>query len=283
MLRLKTKLTLVLLLSLIFTYGTTYVIAETHDKLVAGGCATEYFLMMDLTEKFNLGNLVTIDPRKTGNMKGLKLLLGGTTDFAFLSMHHKMLAQQMGIPEDKIKNIESVEIAIEPILVIVSPDAKVSNLTKEQIVDIFNGAITNWKETGGADLKITPGVLNQDAKSGLYEAFKMKTVGIENDFKGKNITIKDPSVSSTFVKNSRGGITYIGLSTYNNDTSKAIAVSINGVEPSDENFVNGRYPLISKYYITYNKNNLQSIEPFMNFIKSPQGQDIIKQKMIPTM
>ena len=35
------------------------------NKLVAGGCVTEYYLMKDLTDKFNSDEL-SIDIRKTG-------------------------------------------------------------------------------------------------------------------------------------------------------------------------------------------------------------------------
>lgn len=256
------------------------VIAASNGKLVAGGCATEYFLMMDLAEQYNQDHPVTIDPRKTGNMKGLKLFLEGKTDFAFLSMHHKMVAKMIGLPEEKLKNIVSKQIAIEPVLVIVSPDANISNLTIDQLVAIFNGEITNWKEVGGSDLQITPGVLNKDAKSGLYAAFKKLTIGMKKEFKGDNVRINDPSISQNFVKNSQGGITFIGHSTFHHDPSEAVEISINGIQPTDENFSNGKYPLVSKYFITYNKENTQEIEPFLAFIDSPQGQNIINEKMI---
>ena len=60
-------------------------IVMAKNKLVAGGCVTEYYLMKDLTEKFNSDDF-SIEIRKTGNMKGMMHFVKGDLDFAFLSM-----------------------------------------------------------------------------------------------------------------------------------------------------------------------------------------------------
>ena len=34
---------------------------------------------------------------------------------------------------------------------VVDPANEVADLTKEQLTNIYNGTVTNWKEVGGAD------------------------------------------------------------------------------------------------------------------------------------
>jgi len=249
------------------------------NTLVAGGCVTEYYLMKDLTDKFN-SNELSIDIRKTGNMKGMMHFTQGDLDFAFLSMPHMMLAENMKIPHEKIAHMKSIEIAQEPILIVVNIPTHVDNLTKEQVTAIYNGKITNWKEVGGQDLPIKPASLNEKAESGLWAAFKKVTIGMMNNFEGSYIDLKGPAATNNFLEYTKGGITYIGFSSYDPSVSKALA--INGVEPTIENFHNGTYPLTAKYYLTYNKDNPDNVQSFIDFIYSPEGEAIINQKMIAT-
>lgn len=252
--------------------------AETAKQtLVAGGCVTEFYLMQDLTGKFN-SDALAVDIRKTGNMRGMMMFAKGELDFAFLSMPHMMLAKNMNIPPEKIKHMKSIEIAQEPILVVVSKDVGVGDLTKEQVTAIFNGEITNWKELGGADQPVVAASLNENAESGLWAAFKKVTIGMMNDFKGNFIDLKGPEASKHFLAKTKGGITYIGLSSFDDSVAKVLAV--NGFAPTTENFQNGTYPLVAKYYLTYNKDNPQRVQPFIDFIFSEEGQEIINQKMI---
>ncbi len=248
------------------------------DKLVAGGCVTEYYLMQDLTEKFNSDDL-NIDIRKTGNMRGFMMFNKGALDFAFLSMPHMMMAKNMNMPADKVAHMKSIEIAKEPILVVVNTDVDVNNLSKDQVTAIYNGEITNWKEVGGSDRPIKAATLNQEAQSGLWAAFKKVTIGMMNDFTGELIDLKGPEASSHFLSRTSGGITYVGLSTFDPAVSKPLA--INGVEPTMENFKNGTYPLVAKYFLTFNKENPGRVTEFLDFIFSEEGKKVVQQRMIP--
>ena len=211
-------------------------------------------------------------------MRGMMMFAKGGLDFAFLSMPHMMLAQNMDISPDKIQHMKSIEIAQEPILIVVNKDVDVSNLSKEQVTAIYNGKIKNWNEVGGNDLSIVPASLNEKAESGLWAAFKKVTIGMMNDFEGTYVDLKGPEATNHFLGRTKGGITYVGYSTYDANFAKAIA--INGVEPTMENFQNGSYPLIAKYYLTYNKDNPGDVQSFIDFIYSPEGKEIINKRMI---
>ena len=61
-------------------------------------------------------------------------------------------------------------VAIDGIAVCVDPANEVADLTKEQLTNIYNGTVTNWKEVGGADEPII--VIGREAGSGTRGAFE---------------------------------------------------------------------------------------------------------------
>jgi phosphate transport system substrate-binding protein len=258
------------------SFALKEVFAE-ESKILAAGCVTEYNIMRDLVNIFNSDKLA-VKLAKTGNMKAFKLFLNDKIDFVFISSPPKMLAQKMGIPEEKIQHIKSIEIATEPIIVVVDSKAGVNKLTKDQIIDIYNNKIVNWSEVGGQNMKIFPLVMQKSLESGLAASFRKLTIGMMNSFEGEPIEVNGPFAINNFLKNKKGGIGYVGYSSLSQIDSKTII--IDGVEPSMKNFTNGSYPFVAKYYLAYNKETPPSVQSFIDFVKSPTGGDIINQKAI---
>lgn len=58
------------------------------------------------------------------------------------------LSRDVKEEENPDGKFEVITIALDGIAVIVNPNNPVSDLTKEQIADIFTGKITNWKDLG---------------------------------------------------------------------------------------------------------------------------------------
>lgn len=87
-----------------------------------------------------------------GSGVGISALMEGTTDIAMSSRKMKF-DEKVKLQEAK-KSTKEVVIAYDALAVVVHPSNKVSNLTREQLEGIFTGKIKNWKEVGGADMKI---------------------------------------------------------------------------------------------------------------------------------
>jgi phosphate ABC transporter substrate-binding protein, PhoT family (TC 3.A.1.7.1) len=115
--------------------------------------------------KANPSRTVTVTGGGSG--VGISSLLAGTTDIAQASRKIKFSERQQ--LKDKGKEAKEVIIAYDALAVVVHPSNKVSNLTREQLEGIFTGKITNWKQVGGADLKIVP--YSRETSSGTYEFF----------------------------------------------------------------------------------------------------------------
>lgn len=208
-----------------------------------------------------------------GSGVGISALIEGTTDIAQLS--RKIKFDERRKLQEKGKTAKEVVIAYDALAVIVHPGNKVTGLTREQLEGIFTGKITNWKEVGGADLKIVP--YSRETSSGTYEFFK------ENVLRNRNYMNGIMSMPATgaivqSIGQTRGGIGYIGLA-YLTPSVKAVRVSYDGgktfVEPSAANAKNGSYPIVRPLYYYYISDSEAVVKPFVDYVLSPEGQKTV--------
>lgn len=222
-------------------------------------------------EAFNKkGGNVTVTGGGSG--VGIAALLAGTTDIASASrkikFDEKVKFQQAGkSPVEKI-------IAFDALAVVVNPGNKVSELTRQQLEDIFTGKITNWKQVGGADLAIV--AYSRETSSGTYEFFKEHVLKNKN-YKKNILSMPATGAIIQSVSQTKGAIGYVGLAYLENDV-KAIKVSYDGksfVAPSVATAKNKTYPIVRPLFFYYDKKNAAKLTPFINFVESAQGQDIV--------
>ncbi len=116
--------------------------------------------------KENKKATVTVTGGGTG--VGISSLMAGTTDIAQASRKIKFSEKQK--LREAGRTAKEVTVAYDALAVVVHPANKVGKLTREQLEGIFTGKITNWKQVGGADMKIVP--YSRETSSGTYEFFK---------------------------------------------------------------------------------------------------------------
>lgn len=209
-----------------------------------------------------------------GSGVGISALVEGTTEVAMASRKIK-LDERLKIQEAGKVVVEKT-IAWDALAVIVNPKNNVSQLTRQQLEDIFTGKITNWKQVGGADLKIV--VYSRETSSGTYEFFK------ESILKNKNYMASVLSMPATgaiiqSVAQTPGAIGYVGHA-YVNNSVKALKVSYDGknfVEPTYANAKNKTYPVVRPLYFYYTKNIEAKVKPFVDYVMSADGQKIVKE------
>ncbi|MBE6830970.1 MAG: phosphate ABC transporter substrate-binding protein [Ruminococcaceae bacterium] len=206
---------------------------------------------------------VTVEKSGTGSGDAAKAVSAGTALIGDLSRKMK--------DEEKPEDYEIVQIAIDGIAIAVNKDNKVNGLTSEQISKIFTGEITNWKDVGGDDAKIT--VLGREAASGTRDGF-------ESIFKVEKKCKYAAELSSTGevvtkVGSDKGAIGYVSLDSVN-DTVKA--VDVDDVKANEENIVNGSYKAQRPFIEIYKKGtDSDLVKAWFEFIKSSEGQDVIKK------
>ena len=106
---------------------------------------------------------VTVNYSGTGSGTGIQAAIDGTVDLGLASRALKDEEKSNGA----VENI----VALDGVAVVVNPENGVTDLTVEQIAQIFTGEITNWSELGGADAEIA--VFGREAGSGTRGAFEV--------------------------------------------------------------------------------------------------------------
>jgi phosphate transport system substrate-binding protein len=144
-------------------------------------------------------------------------------------------------PEEKAKaksakiKIKEIAVAYDMIVPVVNPSNKVQNLTKEQLKQIFDGTIKNWKQVGGDDMNIV--VVSRDSSSGTYEYWNediMKKTDVRKD---SLMQASNGAVVNT-VANNKKAIGYIGFGYLDSSIKK---VDVNGIQPTLKNGKTGKY------------------------------------------
>ena len=207
---------------------------------------------------------ITVTAEYTGSGAGLEALAGGKTDIGNASRSLKDGEKQSGA----VENI----VAIDGIAVITHKDNTVSDLTAQQLTDIYTGKITNWKDLGGADEAIV--VLGREAGSGTRGAFE-ELLKIEDQCAYAQELDSTGGVLAK-VAATPGSIGYVSLDVVD-DTVKAL--SLDGVAPTEENIVAGSYKL-SRPFVMATLGTIEEqndlVKTWFHYVQSDEGQAVIK-------
>lgn len=249
--------------------------STSSSSITIKGSDTTLPISQKLAEQYMLENSgETLIVTGGGSGVGISSLMAETTDIAQSS--RKIKFDEVLKIEDAGKSIEEIVIAYDAMAIVVHPNNKVNDLTRQQLEDIFTGKIQNWSELGGDDLKIIP--YSRETSSGTYEFFK------ESVLKDKNYVNGIMSMPATgaiiqSVNQTPGAIGYVGLA-YLNDDVKAINVSYDGenfVQPSIENAKNNTYPVVRPLYFYHSTDVNENVKKFIEYSLSPTGQKLIEE------
>jgi phosphate transport system substrate-binding protein len=205
-----------------------------------------------------------------GSGEGIKAIIDGTADIGNSSREIKKSETELA----KSKRVTAVEtvVAIDAIAPIVNPRNKVTNLTIDQLSQIYQGKITNWKEVGGEDLEIV--VISRDSSSGTFEAWGELVLKGAKVSPRAQLQASNGAIVQTVSKN-RYALGYIGLG-YLDKTVKALTV--NGVGASEKTAISKEYP-VSRFLYMYTKGEPKGeTAKFIKFVLSPAGQALVKKE-----
>lgn len=207
---------------------------------------------------------VTVQAEFTGSSAGVEAVLGGQSDVGNSSRKLK--------DEEKEKGAVENIVAIDGIAVVTDPANTAADLTKEQLINIYNGTITNWKDAGGSDQPIV--VIGREAGSGTRGAFE-EILKLEDACKYANELDSTGAVMAK-VASTPGAIGYVSLDVID-DTVKLL--TLNGVEANEENIKTGDYFLSRPFVMATNgeisaQNDL--VKALFDYVYSAEGDELVK-------
>jgi phosphate transport system substrate-binding protein len=180
----------------------------------------------------------------------------------------------------KFNGLVPNKVAAIPFATVVHKDNPVSNLTKQQLVDIFQGKVTNWKQVGGKDETIL--VVNRAFGSGTRVNYQQKALGGASFMStGANLKeVRSTGDMSTNINNTPNAIGYMDL-VYVKGNIKAI--SYNGIAPTVANVLNKSYPVWGYGYMMTKGQPTGATKEFIKYVQSSTFQNgaVKKMKFIP--
>ena len=239
----------------------------TGSLSMAGSTSMEK-LANALSEGFMAANPgVTVTPEFVGSSAGIEALLAKTTDIGNASRALKDSEKSAGAVENTV--------AIDGIAVVVNKETTPaeSNLTREQLIGIYTGSITNWSDVGGADAAIV--VVGREAGSGTRDAFE-ELLEVQDACVYANELDSTGAVLAK-VASTPGAIGYVSLDVVDDSVT---AVSLEGVEPTEENIKGGSY-FLSRPFVMATMGEISAqnelVKAWFAYIDSDEGQEIIKK------
>lgn len=267
---------IMILAASMFLVGCGEVSSDGVSVSVVGSTSVAPLAEYESVNFLRVNKDIEIAVQSVGSSAGIKAAIDGTADIGMSSRNLK---------DEEKEGLKEFVVALDGIAVVVHPTNKIKNITKDQLLAIFQGKIRNWKEVGGKDAPIV--VISREEGSGTRGAFEeMSGLEIEkNDKKYTTlysraiITDGNGSVKQN-VALKENGIGYISVGSVDNSVRE---IAIDGILPTDDNIKNGKY-LISRPFIMLTKGEPgPEAQLFLDYILSPEGQQIVKEHFYVTV
>jgi phosphate transport system substrate-binding protein len=248
------------------TQVSTVTTVEYSGSITESGSTTVQPLAEKLAGAFTTAHpKVKITIQGGGSGVGVKAANDGTVDIGAAS-------RELTKDDPALKTIL---LARDGIAIIVHPSNTLSDLTKDQVRDIFSGKITNWKDVGGADKVIH--VVAREEGSGTRTAFQEMVMG--KDASGNNVNIVKTAIlqssSGAIMQTVKGDAQAISFDSfgYLNDTVKAL--SIGGIAATYDNAKSGKYPIVRPLYFLTKSEPTGLVKAFLDYCQSADVQQIV--------
>ena len=186
--------------------------------------------------------------------------------------------------EEQGVKLEMIPIGRDALVFLVNAKNPVRDLTAGQLVDIYSGTLTNWKDVGGQDAVI--------------RAFQRPLLSGSQTMMDKLVMKGVPMAKAPaeFVISEMGGLVD-AIAAYNNESNaigynvyyyvshmkpdpNVALLSVGGVAPSTETIASGAYPFVNDFYAVI-RTDAPADSPqrvLFNWIQTADGQDLVSHE-----
>ncbi len=207
---------------------------------------------------------VTVQSEFIGSGAGIEAAGNGSADIGNSSRNLK--------DEEKANGIAENIVAIDGIAVVTHTDNTAESLTKDELINIYNGTITNWKDAGGADQPIV--VIGRESGSGTRSAFE-ELLKLEDACKYSNELDSTGAVMAK-VASTPGSIGYVSLDVLDDTVN---TLNLEGTAPTPENIKAGSY-FLSRPFVMATKGEISEqkdvVQALFEFIYSDEGKELVE-------
>ena len=207
-------------------------------------------------------------------------LLAGDTDI-FFGAKPSAAQQEMAVKAGK--ELILTPIGKEAFIFFVNSANPIDGLTSEQIRSIYSGEIENWNEIGGANARILAFQRPKNSGSQTMMEYFMGDTPLKEPLQTEYYDSMSGIILQTANYQNRSSaigysFRYFATIMVNDmDYSDHIKyLSVDGVYPDVETIRSGEYPITTELYaVTLADNPNENVELFLEWMTSPQGQQIV--------
>ena len=261
---------LIVLTVSLFAFRSELYAAGAAKEIRIGGTGTALAAMKLLGKQFREKHpdvTITVFP-SLGSHGGIKALLGGQLDIA--------IAYKEPYGDDKNKGLTAIKYAKTPFVFVTHKTNKLSNITLQEVVDIYNGKTITWPDDTPIRLILRPA---GEASTKILESMSEDmNKAVLNSFmrSGLNIAVNDQE-NSDLIERLPGSFGAGSLCQLITEKRNLNILSLNGVKPSVRTLANGTYPYFKNLYIITGPKSSHLVRQFIDFVFSPSGRSILSK------
>lgn len=259
----------ILFLSVYLIVSTNFAIADKQLSLSWAGCGiTKKAFMKELALAYTAKTGINIQLAGGGATRGIrdtvakKLDIGGSC--------------RMSLPGIEKSELHAImhPVAWDALAIITHQNNPVNNLSMQQIKQVYEGKITNWKQLGGKDATIH--LYTRSGKiSGVGYAIRQYIFKDSNkDFKTKYVVTSSGPLEKACEKD-QNAIAITGVSSARKRNVKIL--KFDGKIPSYANVKAGKYILYRPLFLVTSPAPSKITKDFIIFAKSNEGRRIIRE------
>ncbi|CAH0530036.1 phosphate ABC transporter substrate-binding protein [Vibrio hippocampi] len=247
--------------------------AMAAEQITVSGSTSVARVMDVLAEQFNAQQTDSyVAVQAVGSTAGVTLVEKGVAD---IGMTSRYLTER-----EDTEALEVFPIAYDGLAIVVNVANPVTNLTPEQLYDIYKGKVTNWKQVGGEDQRIA--VVTREASSGTRTSFE-SILGLTriinnrfvSDINPTNLVVNSNSMVKTIVTNNTHAIGFVSEGSVDRSIK---AIQFDGVDATSGNISTGKYGLARPFLMLHNADSVEDgADKFIKFVLSKEGQAIIEE------
>lgn len=193
---------------------------------------------------------------------------------------------QIGMVSRGLKPDESdlmpVKIGDDGIALIAHKDNPITALKRDDVVKIYTGAVTSWKDVGGADAPIT--VINKEEGRSTLELFE-KHFELKDKIIKSAVIIGPNGQAISTVAGNPNALAYVSIGSAEIAVKQGAAIkllSLDGVDATTANVKNATYPLRRELNLVTKGAPAGEVKGLIDFVLGKDGQAIlVDQGFVP--
>jgi len=184
------------------------------------------------------------------------------------------------IPEEQEHALIRYPFARDMLVFATHPGVKVREISSQELLNIFSGKITNWKNLGGADREIV--VLDRPDYTSASIKLQKTFFGEGFEVTPRAMILERPEQVDESLRNVPGSIGYTAYSNLYADNDIPM-LHVDGVMPSPEQLQYSSTEMFREYTFVFKDRPQGLARRFVDFIYSSVGEKILLSKgLVPT-